>query len=222
VQPARAQQTLNFTIGYFAVRGEDGRDSTDVLRNDRRFLTFDVADLSSGTIGGEWLVPLGRFFEGGAGVSVSRGTTHSYYTNWSTTSGGTVDQELRLRMTPFSFTLRALPLGQTSPVQPYIGGGIAVINWRYTETGDFVDFSIPGGETIFHDTFEGSGTQSGPVALGGIRFAGDHLSAGFEVRYQHAKADLPESEFASSANPNPTIDLGGFSYQATVGFRFGR
>src|SRR6516164_6821497 len=26
---ARAQQTLNFTAGYFSVRGEDGRDTTD-------------------------------------------------------------------------------------------------------------------------------------------------------------------------------------------------
>jgi hypothetical protein len=217
---ARAQQTLNFTAGYFSVRGEDGRDTTDILVNDRRYLTFDVADVSSGTIGGEWLVPIGRFIEGGAGVSLSRGTTSSQYTGFSTPGGNAITQELRLRQVPIAFTLRALPLGQSSPIQPYFGGGLAVINWHYSESGDFVDFS--NSNTIFHDSFVGSGWQTAPVALGGIRFAGNSASAGFEVRYQHAKADLPQSEFASTVNPNPTVDLGGWTYQGTVGIRFGK
>ena len=40
--------------------------------------------------------------------------------------------------------------------------------------------------------------------------------------YQSAKADLPTSEFASTVNPDPKIDLGGWTYQFTGGFRFGR
>ena len=221
-QPAHAQQTVNFTLGYFAVRGEDARDATDVLVNDRRFLTFDVSDFNSATVGGEWLVPFGHFFEGGAGVSFSRRTVPSYYTNESRLGGGSVDQDLRLRMVPISFTIRALPLGQSSPVQPYVGGGLAVIPWRYSESGDFVDFSNPVNLEIFHDSFVGSGTATGGLALAGIRFAGDRAVGGFEVRYQRAKADLPASEFASSVNPNPTIDLGGWTYQFTAGVRFGR
>ena len=221
-QPAHAQQTLNFTLGYFAVRGEDARDTTDVLVNDRRYLTFDVADFNSATVGGEWLVPIGQFIEGGAGISFSRRTVPSFYTNESRVGGGSIDQDLRLRTVPISFTLRVLPLGQRSPVQPYIGGGLVVIPWRYSESGDFVDFANAGRLDIFHDTFVGSGNATGGVALGGIRFAGDHAVGGFEVRYQRAKADLPASEFASSANQFPTIDLGGWTYQLTAGVRFGR
>ena len=65
-----------------------------------------------------------------------------------------------------------------------------------------------------------SGSETGPIALGGIRFAGDTLSAGgFEVRYQSADAELG-SEFALVAD-EPRIDLGGWTYQFTIGFRFG-
>jgi hypothetical protein len=219
-QQARAQQTLNFTLGYFSVRGEDARTTGDVLTSDRTFLTFDVKDFNGPTIGGEWLVPFGNYLEGGAGVSFSRRTVPSIYTDFIAPEGGEIAQDLRLRMVPISFTVRALPLGQSSPIQPYIGGGLAVINWRYSESGEFADFSN-GGE-LFTDTFVGSGHATGPVALGGIRFSGDRAAAGFEVRYQSAKADLPASEFASSSNPAPRIDLGGWTYQLTAGVRFGR
>ena len=49
-----------------------------------------------------------------------------------------------------------------------------------------------------------------------IRFAGDSVATGFEIRYQKAQADLAPP-FAG-----PKIDLGGWSYLFTVGARFGR
>ena len=52
--------------------------------------------------------------------------------------------------------------------------------------------------------------------MGGIRFAGDTIASGFEIRYQAAEADLP-LPFAGTK-----IDLGGWSYLFTVGMRFGR
>ncbi len=225
VETARAQQTLNFTFGYLTVPRIDARPDNDILVTDWQYLTFDPKHFDGATVGGEWLVPLGRFFEAGAGVSVSSKSVMSEYTSYSEPSGAPIGQELKLRQVPFAFTVRALPFGQSSPVQPYIGGGAVVINWRYSESGDFVDFSrfLPdGSRPIFTDTFVGTGNTVGPVVLGGIRFAGRSASAGFEVRYQHATADLPLSEFASPSNQAPTIDLGGWTYQGTVGWRFGR
>jgi hypothetical protein len=64
-----------------------------------------------------------------------------------------------------------------------------------------------------------TGNATGPVVLGGLRFAGDTVSAGGEVRFQKADADLG-SNFAGLANPR--IDLGGWTYQFNVGMRFGR
>jgi outer membrane protein W len=113
---------------------------------------------------------------------------------------------------PVSFTFRVLPLGQHTPIQPYVGAGLGVISWRYSESGEFVGTD----RSVFRASYVKSGSDTGPVALGGIRFASDSATAGFEVRYQKAEGDLP-LPFAGSK-----IDLGGWVYQFTVGARFGR
>ena len=63
VQPARAQQTVNLSIGRFMVRGADARVDGDVLNADRDFLTFDVDEFNTWSIGGEWLFPVGNYIE---------------------------------------------------------------------------------------------------------------------------------------------------------------
>jgi hypothetical protein len=209
---AFAQQTLNFTFGNFVPRGEDARVDDDVLRFDQDFLAFDLKDFNGPTVGAEWLVPLGNFFEAGAGVSFSRRTVPSVYRDYTNPDDSEIEQDLRLRIVPVAFTVRVLPLGQHNPVQPYFGAGLGVFNWRYSETGDFIDFSS--GRTVFHDSFEASGHATGPIALAGIRFASDRLSVGGEVRYQKAEGDLND-DFTPTK-----IDLGGWTYQATVGLRF--
>jgi opacity protein-like surface antigen len=214
-QPALAQQTVNFTVGYFAVRGEDARVQNDVINQDRTFLTFDVKDFNAATAGAEWLIPIGNFLEAGAGVSYSRRTVPSVYTLYVDNSQNEISQDLRLRMVPIALTFRVLPLGQSSPVQPYFGAGLGIINWRYSETGDFIDFGRPG-QPVFRGTFTADGTDTGPVVLGGVRFASDTMTVGGEVRYQSAEGEVG-SDFAA-----PKIDLGGWTYQFTVGVRFGR
>ena len=216
--PAAAQQTLNFSLGYFAVRGEDARVDGDVLTENRSLLVYDISDFSGATVGGEWLVPLGEYFEGGAGVAFSRGTVASVYEDFVDDDGTEIDQDLRLRIVPISFTIRVLPLGQSSGVQPYFGAGLGIFNWRYSESGEFVDFGTSR-PTIFRDSFVESGSETGPVVLGGIRFATSTFSAGGEVRYHSADAALG-SEFALLTD-EPRIDLGGWTYQFTIGFRFG-
>jgi opacity protein-like surface antigen len=122
-------------------------------------------------------------------------------------------------MVPFTATVRWLPIGRQGGFVPYLGAGVGIINYKYSESGDFVDFSdcAPDGScSLFHDTFTGSGTATGPLFLGGARFPVGPVGIGGEIRYQHAKGDLPASEdFAGSK-----IDLGGFSYLATVNLKF--
>jgi len=215
-EPAAAQQTLNFTFGYFSVRGEDARVENDVLNENRNYLAFEIGDFNSPAIGAEWLIPLGGHLEAGAGIGFSRRTVESVYDRFVDEDGTEIEQELRLRLVPVAFTFRVLPLGQTSPVQPYFGAGLGIFNWRYSESGEFVDFDQ--GHAIFRDQFVASGNATGPIVLGGLRFAGDAMSGGFEVRYQSADADLG-SQF-SSPELEPRIDLGGWTYQFTVGLRF--
>ena len=218
-QPARAQQqTVNFTLGYFTPHSEDARTTGDVLNanlNAGRYgLFYEIDDFNSASIGGEWLFPIGNFIEGGIGVSFSRQTVSSVYQNFIDSDGTEIDQDLRLRMVPTTFSVRFIPTGHSSLFQPYIGAGLGIIAWRYSETGEFID---PGaGDEIFRDstTYVKSGADVGPVFLGGLRFAGRTVSSGFEVRYQNAKGTL------NDLFSGPKIDLGGWTYNWTVGVRF--
>jgi len=215
--PAAAQQTLNATFGYFTVRGEDARVDNDVLNENRNVLAFEIGDFNGPTIGLEWLVPLGGYFEGGAGLALSRRTVASTYERFTDRDGSEIEQDLKLRLVPIALTIRVLPLGQTSPVQPYLGGGLGIVGWRYSESGEFVDFEQR--NAIFREQYVASGSETGPIVLGGLRFAGDAMSGGFEIRYQSADADLGRP--FSILQRSPRIDLGGWTYQVTVGWRFG-
>ena len=176
------------------------------------FLLFDLDDFNGASVGGEWLFPFGRIVEGGIGVSYSSRTAFSVYADFEDPDGTEIDQDLTLRMVPLAFTVRLVPTGHRSPVQPYIGAGVGIINWRYSESGEFIDFGA--GNVIFRDTFVKSGSNVGPVVVGGIRFVGDSAAGGFEIKYQKATGDLDEN-FAA-----PKIDLGGWTYNFTVGVRF--
>lgn len=215
--PAAAQQTVNVTFGYFAVRGEDARVDDDVLNENRNFRDFEIGEFNTGTLGVEWLMPLGDYLEAGAGVSFSRRTVNSVYSQFIDQDGTEIEQEARMRLVPVALTFRVLPLGQTSPVQPYLGGGLGVVAWRYSEFGEFVDFQRR--NAIFREQYVDSGNATGPLILGGLRFAGDVMTGGFEVRYQ--SADAPLGGNFTRVDPNLRIDLGGWTYQFTVGWRFG-
>jgi len=215
--PAAAQQTLNLSLGYFTIHGEDARVDRDVLNANRNFLAFDIGDFNGAAIGGEWLVPLGPYFEGGAGIGFSRRTVNSVYDRFTDRDGSEIEQQLRLRIVPVAFTVRVIPLRHTSPVQPYFGGGLGLFNWRYSEAGEFVDFQR--NNAIFREQYVASGSETGPILLGGLRLAGDAVSSGFEIRYH--RADAPLGRPFSILQRDPRIDLGGWTYQFTIGWRFG-
>ncbi len=212
-QPALAQQTFNVDLGYFMPNGQDARVTGDVLNADLDFLDFAIKDFNGATIGGEWLFPVGNYIEAGAGLSLTRRTVPTVYASLVNANGSEIQQELKLRTLPIAVTFRLLPLGQHNAFQPYIGGGLGIINWRYSESGQWVD---PTDSSIFNASYAQTGTTTGPLALGGIRFAGSSAAAGFEIRYQKAQGDLT-SDFAG-----PKIDLGGWTYMFTLGARFGK
>src|SRR4051794_2746176 len=117
-QQAHAQQTLNFTFGYFSVRGADSRTGGDILTSDRNFLTFDVNEFNGATFGGEWLVPFGKYLEGGIGVGYTSQTVPSVYTNFIAPEGGEIPQDLPLRQGALPFPGGPPPAGPPVPVPP--------------------------------------------------------------------------------------------------------
>jgi len=212
--PAAAQQTINFSFGGFSPRGEDARGPDDVLVQDRAFLDFNVSDLTGPTFSGEWLVGLGDHFDAGLGVGYyQRSTLAADHFSEFDVTGDPILADLKLRVVPFNATFRWLPLGHHRAVEPYIGGGVGVFGWRYSETGDFV---ASDNVTIIHGNFTGSGSATGPVVVGGLRVPLGSWSIGGELKYQAAEGDLPANQgFAGSK-----IDLGGLTYAFTFGVRF--
>jgi len=211
---AAAQQALNLSVGAFVIRGEDARIDDDVLVTNRDIYVFDFGDFTTMSLNAEWLVPLGDYFEAGAGIGFTSRGVPTIYEEFTRPDRTEIEQELKLRTVPMSATLRVLPLGRNSAVQPYVGAGLGFTNWRYTETGDFIDFTLPG-RPVFRESYEASGTAVGPVAIFGLRVPAGRFAIGGEVRYQKAEGDLDELDFLA-----PKIDLGGFHYMATVGIRF--
>jgi hypothetical protein len=209
---ASAQQSVNFSIGGFAPRGEDGRARTDVLVNNRDFLAFDIKDFSGATFGAEWLFGLGDFFEGGLGTGYYARKVPTVYLDFVNTNGTEIEQDIKLRVVPFTGTVRFLPMGQGNGIEPYIGAGVGVLSWRYSETGQFLATD----SSIFRDSFVTKGTASGPLILGGIRIPVGAWGLGFELRHQSGEGEIPsDQDFAGT-----TIDLGGFTYNFTVHVRF--
>jgi opacity protein-like surface antigen len=210
--PARAQQAINLSFGGFVVTGEDARVDDDVLFANREILSFDITDFNTGSAGIEWLLPVGEFLEVGAGAGFTSRRVPTVYSDFVDRDGSEIEQDLRLRIVPLTATVRLLPFGRSRAVQPYIGGGIGWFNYRYSEVGDFVDFTD---RSVFTDRFVAEGTETGPVVLAGVRFpVGDVWSLGGEVRYQKAEADL-STEFLGSK-----LDLGGVHYLLTVHLKF--
>ena len=196
---ASAQQSVNFFLGGFVPtsagsRGDiSGGGTNDVLVNDENFLAFRINRFNGPTIGGEYLVGLGNFFEAGASLEYYQRTVPAADVNFTNANGTNIISDLQLRVVPFNATFRVLPFGHEAPIQPYVGGGIAVLAWRYSESGQFVDYTPPVGANppILSQTFLGSGTAVGPVVLAGFRIPMGRVSPGFEARYQGAKGNLP-------------------------------
>jgi len=220
------QQSVNFFVGGFVPTPLDARgditagQSNDVLVRDRDFFSFPFDRFHGPTFGGEYLIGLGDFFDAGASIGFYQQSVPAADRNFfDTTTGASIASELKLRIVPFTATFRYLPLGHRAPVVPYVGGGVGIYGWRYSESGSFVDYTppVPKNPPIFNGTFVGSGSATGPVVLGGVKFPMGPLEPGFEVRWQKAQANLPGPPTFESGR---VIDLGGLNYLFTFGIRF--
>ena len=206
-------QTVNFSLGYFALKGLDSRVDDDVLVANLQSgqpLLFEIKDINGFHFGGEYLFGLGRNFEAGVGLAYTQGTAPSVYRDLTAADNSEIRQDIKLRQLPVSFTGRFLFLPRGSKVEPYAGGGLVAIRWKYSEIGDFVDANF----NIFPARFIADGTAVGPMILAGVRAPISSVTLGGEVRWQKAEGDLT-ADFLGSK-----IDLGGWTTNFTFGFRF--
>jgi hypothetical protein len=223
VSGSDARNTVNFNIGYFALRGVEGRDSEDVLLPNlvdfaraEDLAPLKIGDFNHVTFGGEWLYGVSDYLEVGAGLGFYQRTVETVYADLVDEDGTEIAQDLKLRVIPVTATVRFLPLGRRSGFQPYVGGGLGVFNFRYSEIGEFVDAD----GFIFSnvtDPFVKKGSTVGPVIVFGVRAPiGEAFSVGGDFRWQDAKGDgLLEEQFIRDK-----IDLGGWTSSFTFGVRF--
>lgn len=216
VGQSEPRQSLVFHLGYLGVRGEDSRVDGDTLVANLDGFAFDVSDFNGAIFGADWIFPLSDWLDGSVGASFYQKTVPSVYRDFVRDNGAEIQQDLKLRMAPLTAMVRFLPAGRGGVVEPYVGGGLTLINWRYTETGEFVDFGFDPPD-IFRNSYEAKGNALGGVILGGLRVPSDVWLFGGEFRYQIAEADTDQ---ATSGLLGSKIDLGGWSANITLGVRF--
>ncbi len=215
-EPALAQrQAVAFNLGYFGLERDGLRSPDDVLFQDQADLLFEIRDFDSVTVGGEYLVALTEFIEAGVGVNYYQRTVPTIYADLLGDDGAEIEQDLKLRIIPVTATVRFVPFGVLNNVQPYIGGGIGVYRWRYSESGEFVDFAD---FSVFEDTFVAEDTNIGGVIVGGIRAAvTPELFLGGEFRYNIATG---QTGGLDNGFLGDEIELGGFNALVTFTVKF--
>jgi hypothetical protein len=198
--PASAQVIHSFTLGagVFAPRSFDTRVAGDVLVANLTqpevlpgvtgSLEFGIKKFRAYPVFGEWNVSFGNHVEIGAGVGFYQRAVNSRYADLvnGARNNADIEQTLRLRVIPLTGVVRFLPFGEVGGFQPYVGVGVAVLNFRYSETGEFVDLSD---FAIFQDRYVANGTAVGGLVLGGLRLpmGGDVYALTLEGRYQRAE-----------------------------------
>ena len=247
---AQVVQSFNAGLGWFIPRGLDGRPNDDVfLRNavgelvpafdfDPEF-TDALATFSCGEprtadcfefkrfrgvhFFGEWNLAFGNRVEVGAGVGVFQRTVPTLYrdiVNGAFEPARNIEQEVSLRVVPVTGVVRFLPIGGPGDVQPYVGVGVAALNFRYRERGDFVDVETgdvfcAGSPGCSDPAYVAKGTALGGLWLVGLRLplGGDIYGLNLEYRRLYGKGDAGiDKGFVADK-----IDLGAGTF--TVGFQ---
>jgi hypothetical protein len=248
VADAQIVQSVQIGTGWFMPKGFDSRATGDVLvanltQGDlingasgalRYRACFpdpfeapcsDVSDFRFWNVSGEWNFAFSDRLEASAGLAYYMRTVPSEYREQANSerNNAAIEQRNKLRQIPFTGVARFLPFGRPGSVQPYVGAGIAIVSFRYSETGEFID---PSDLTIFPATYSATGTAVGPVILGGVRLPvrGDIYAFTIEGRYQMVEGKLPSSQ-ACELDPTKCffgskIDLGGGSINFGVLIRF--
>lgn len=218
VNRSDSRQAIGFTFGGFFLPGIDSRTEGDTLVANLFAadpLDFEIKDFNHVTFGAEYLAGVSDFLEVGVGVGYYQRTVPSVYRFLENSDGSEIEQDLKLRIVPVTATLRFLPVGRGNGVEPYVGGGVGVFPWRYSESGEFVN---PDSDVIFSNRYTADGVAVGPVLLGGIRFpVTDAVTIGGEVRWQKAKADTGGFDAGFLGEK---IDLTGTTANFTIHFKF--
>ena len=176
---------------------------------------FEIKDFTGGEASAEWNLAFNRRVELGLGGAFYQRTVPTVYRDYVNKDHSEITSDFKLRTMPATAIIRLLPFGREGQFQPYIGGGIALIRWNYSEIGDFIDFND--NNNVYRARYVASGTTPGGVFLAGFRapLNGDVYALTFEGRYMTGQASLNTNDFLDNK-----IDLGGTSLRVGFLIRF--
>ena len=209
---ASAQQSVNFYMGGFEPTSADARGdisgglSNDVLVSNLDFLSFSIKDFNGFTFGGEWLDWPARQLRRGPRRRVLSGNRAAVDHDFVNVNGTEIVQDLKLRIVPFTATVRCLPLGHDAASSRTSAAASASSAGATARAASSCDRRS-------HDLQRHLRRQrhcDRPVILGGVRVPIGPTAVGGEARYQSAKGKLPaDQDFAGTK-----IDLGGLNYSS--------
>ena len=212
---AQVVQSVGVGVGLFVPRGEDARIDNDVWLANLPVFRFEIKDFRGGELSGEWNFAFNNRLELGLGGAFYQRSVPTLYLDYVNKDQSEVESAFKLRTVPMTAVVRLMPFGKPGDFQLYLGGGIAVTPWKYSEIGDFIDFND--NNNVYHARYIASGTSTGAVILAGFRapMGGDVYALTAEGRYVTGKGTLNQDDFLGTK-----IDLGGTSYRVGFLIRF--
>ena len=228
-RPSHAQSAgdgflFHAPVFTFGVRGGFDRASagSDVFSFVTKQLTLNRRDFSSATFGTDLAIPVSRsndiVFDAGL-TSVSR---RSEFRDWVDQNNLPIEQTTSLRRVPLTLGVRHylsprgrsigrfawIPAARTT----YIGLGAGLMNYRFRQVGDFVDFQTL---NILPDEFTSNAWTPVLHALAGAELSlGRFIMVTAEARYTWARGPMGRDYVRFNR-----IDLSGVSVTTGLSFR---
>jgi len=228
-RPSHAQSAgdgflFHAPVFSFGVRGGFDRASagSDVFSFVTKQLTLNRRDFSSATFGTDLAIPVSRsndiVFDAGL-TSVSR---RSEFRDWVDQNNLPIEQTTSLRRVPLTLGIRHylsprgrsigrfawIPAARTT----YIGLGAGLMNYRFRQVGDFVDFQSL---NVLPDEFTSNAWTPVVHALAGAEVSlGRFIMVTAEARYTWARGPMSRDYVRFNR-----IDLSGVSVTTGLSFR---
>jgi hypothetical protein len=203
------------------------RAQSDIFDFTTQKLTASRGDFAGGQVDFEIGVRANDHVDISLGVGHSQSTVHSEFRDFVEDDGSAAGLPIRqwteLQRTPFEIGVKAYLRERGRAVSryawvpyawaPYLSGGVGGMNYRFEQSGDFVDYQT---SDIFTKDFVSEGTTPTAHLGAGLDLSlGPHLIATGEGRYQWARADMSD-DFQGFDR----IDLSGFQVTVGLGVRF--
>jgi opacity protein-like surface antigen len=187
---------LQIRLGPFFPRTDTGadndlfRDVNELFTRDASLEGVDSSDWIGVSGGAEYSFKLGAApVELGFHVDGYGRTLETSYRDFTDDFGGEIFQTLKVTIVPTGATLRLVP-GWRGSFQPYVGGGVDAVWYRYEQFGDFIDFFDPD-LTVTGFSFLDEGWAFGVHVVAGVRIPINYdFAITAEGRYLWAETEM--------------------------------